>query len=53
MFFFSFLVQGKYDEIGSKSGHGGGGDKEGMDPTIALLEKEHEEITKVSTACVG
>ena len=38
---------GKYDEIGSKSGHGGGGEREGMDANIAMLEKEHEEITKV------
>ena len=38
---------GKYDEIGSKSGHGAGGDREGMDANIAMLEKEHEEITKV------
>ncbi|CAB1110978.1 unnamed protein product [Ectocarpus sp. CCAP 1310/34] len=37
----------KYDEMGSKSGHGGGGDREGLDANIAMLEKEHEEITKV------
>ncbi|CAM9930359.1 unnamed protein product [Scytosiphon promiscuus] len=37
----------KYDEIGSKSGHGGSGDREGVDANIAMLEKEHEEITKV------
>lgn len=43
--FFSFA--GKYDEMGSKSGHGGGGDREGLDANIAMLEKEHEEITKV------
>lgn len=46
------LDAGKYDEMGSKSaGHGGGGDREGggVDANIAMLEKEHEEITKVHT----
>lgn len=42
-----FGLSGKYDEIGSKSGHGGSGDREGVDANIAMLEKEHEEITKV------
>lgn len=45
-------VEGKYDEMGSKSaGHGGGGDREGggVDANVAMLEKEHEEITKVRT----
>lgn len=46
----AFDAAGKYDEIGSKSGHGGG-DREGGDPNIAMLEKEHEEITKVIVAC--
>lgn len=41
------LASGKYDEIGSKSGHGGSGDREGLDANITMLEKEHEEITKV------
>lgn len=36
---------GKYEELSSKS-HGGG-DKDGLDPTLAELEREHEEITKV------
>lgn len=46
---------GKYDEMGSKSaGHGGGGEREGggVDANIAMLEKEHEEITKVHTGDV-
>lgn len=48
-----YVTKGKYDEIGSKSGTGGG-DKDGMDPTLALLEKEHEEITKVQyLSCVS
>lgn len=48
-FFRDARFAGKYDEIGSKSaGHGGGGDRDG-DANIAMLEKEHEEITKVHT----
>ncbi|CAM9192401.1 unnamed protein product [Discosporangium mesarthrocarpum] len=37
----------KYEEIGSKTGHGGAGESVGVDPALAQLEKEHEEITKV------
>ncbi|CAM9301297.1 unnamed protein product [Pylaiella littoralis] len=37
----------KYDEMGSKSGHGGDREGGGVDANIAMLEKEHEEITKV------
>ena len=49
MFFtlFSF-IPGKYEEMTSKSGHSGGGESQGMDPNAAMLEKEHEEITKVT-----
>lgn len=41
-----FFLSGKYDEIGSNGGHGAG-EKEGLDPALAVLEREHEEITKV------
>lgn len=43
--------------MGSKSaGHGGDREGGGVDANIAMLEKEHEEITKVQaggTVCVA
>lgn len=42
-----FCFSGKYEEMSSKSGHAAGGESQGMDPNAAMLEKEHEEITKV------
>lgn len=34
--------------MSSKSGHAAGSESQGMDPNAAMLEKEHEEITKVN-----
>lgn len=51
LLFNAIHVLEKYDDIGSKSGHGANGEREGMDPNLAMLEKEHEEITKVQFRC--